>query len=74
MTNEDISVLRADIRELKNSIHRLEMDNLDIKSKLFSLGVDVKGLWFEIWAPALALAPWAFIIFHRMLEHVLAPK
>ena len=67
MTNEDISVLRKDIRELNSSIFRLE-------SKLTSLEFKVGSLWFDLWGPALALAPWAFIILQRMLEHLLAPK
>ena len=66
MTHENISILRDDIRELKTRIDEI---HLEINGKLWSLELKVDCLWFKIWAPALGLAPWAFILLAILTKH-----
>lgn len=69
MTHENVSILRDDIRELKTRIDAIHLENIEINGKLWSLELKVDCLWFKIWAPALGLAPWAFILLAILTKH-----
>lgn len=62
MTDGNISELRDAIRELTNSIQRLNETNRDIDRKLCSLELKIGGLWLDFWRPALAGLPLLLIL------------